>query len=454
LKSDYILDGDQRCKVTIRDINTTGPDDDGELGFNVQYALENTSGEDWQGLSEQVILLDGNSQFIDHIDNFLEQTMPAGETVSLVTGLGGVNAKLFGGEPANGQLILRVAGYGLHKGKLDSVTIPTKPYSIVGLKPTTIGDIVNIVSGSLWRTPTESDNACQVVVRLLCEASAEPVSLVVEAALANKKGRNVTTLDGGKELRPGEVAVIECSGYLKQTEISGGLTASVAVKVFVPTAAAAINFGPFDLTETRRRVSSGDQDEPEAQHELELIESDEITIRFPLTNGEGNFPEVGSFSAMELEDIRKCCTFTIFIDLDAFDGDESVEIIGIEFLYDGVTPIEGENYGYRIENDELTGYPAPIVRFKLKEPVNNEKFRLSMRDCTFSLITSSMRDDGEDPYFAEDNSGYTSIIDLTEIAGRILFLEANGAFCGSTFEFPDGLPSEGFSFLLSDLKLG
>ena len=136
------------------------------------------------------------------------------------------------------------------------------------------------------------------------------------------------------------------------------------------------------------------------------------------------------------------------------EENQDAKIISLEFLYDGVTYIEGNDFGYWFEDDDgLYGYPAPIVRFKLDRMVDVEQFRTSIFTSSFSVITASMEETGEAPYYAEDHNGYTSVLSEYERDEWIEKLKKNNTLCGKIFNYPDGLPECGYSIPAMDFVL-
>ena len=124
-----------------------------------------------------------------------------------------------------------------------------------------------------------------------------------------------------------------------------------------------------------------------------------ITVRFPLTRGDGDFPDISKFSKEEIDDIRKCLTFCFTLDYDSLEAYPDFQITEIEFLYDGISHIisndKDNECGYWFENGEFHGYPAPIIRFGLNQKVSDETFLCCTRLTEFVLKTSLM----EEPYF-------------------------------------------------------
>lgn len=168
----------------------------------------------------------------------------------------------------------------------------------------------------------------------------------------------------------------------------------------------------------------------------------DITVRFCLNKGDGDFVEKSKFAKDELADIRKCLS----LELAYFPHDESrVKILNIEVIYDGITPFD-EWPGYVINRKfkyPLEGYPAPVVRFFLNRSTDENEFLECIRGSSLHVQTKSMMQNDEDPYIAEDQNGYSSVLTSKQRDQEIIFLECHGAYCGKKFHFPDGIPEKG-----------
>ncbi len=172
--------------------------------------------------------------------------------------------------------------------------------------------------------------------------------------------------------------------------------------------------------------------------------SKDITVRFPLTQGEGKIPDI--FSENELHDLRTCLSLEICWEPEQMDENQEAKILSVEILYDGITHIEGEDYGYWFEHDELYGYPAPVIRFFLNQDVDVEQFRRSIFTTSYKLMTKSREEEEDEPfYYAEDHNGYTSILSDEERDEFIEYFKSNSVFCGKIFSFPEGLEEYGHS---------
>jgi hypothetical protein len=181
-----------------------------------------------------------------------------------------------------------------------------------------------------------------------------------------------------------------------------------------------------------------------------------VTIRFVLNKGDGGpFPTRRHFSPAEIADLRQCLAFILDADPGSIESAWKAKILEVVFLYDGITPIRGKDFGYRFpaRKTYLQGYPAPILQFLLDRPVRPSLLcRVLARSC-FNLTTSSLSEVGEAPYYAEDHNGYSSVLADVEIAAWLALLEKHHAYCGKTFVFHDGLPEYGYRFEATDFAL-
>jgi hypothetical protein len=178
-----------------------------------------------------------------------------------------------------------------------------------------------------------------------------------------------------------------------------------------------------------------------------MAKSDDITVRFALTKGDGGFPSKSDFSEKEMADLRSCLTLNICWEPWKFSEKQSVRICSAQFLYDGITRFNDEDFGYWFEKgvNWLCGYPAPIIRFRLDRRVDPADFRIAIFGTSFRLLTSSMRESDSEPFYAEDHNGYTSVLTHRERDEWVEYLNAADVLCGKTFAFPDGMSDDCYS---------
>jgi hypothetical protein len=178
---------------------------------------------------------------------------------------------------------------------------------------------------------------------------------------------------------------------------------------------------------------------------LYMAKSDDITIRFPLNKSEGPPPLKSEFSEEELADLRSCLALSICWEPQQIRKEAAARICSAEFLYDGITRFNGEEFGYWFEEgvDELCGYPAPIIRFRLDHKVDPGDFARALFGTSLRLLTSSMHECGADPFYAEDHNGYTSALTHRQRDRWVEYLDGGRVLCGKTFVFPDGMSEHG-----------
>jgi hypothetical protein len=171
----------------------------------------------------------------------------------------------------------------------------------------------------------------------------------------------------------------------------------------------------------------------------------DITIRFCLDRGEGEYIERSKFSEAEILDVRKCLSLGITFVSNEENG---AKIISVQIIHDGITPVEDEIEGFffnRRGKYPLDGYPTPVVRFLLDCAMDEEEFLQCVSETSYRVHTESMERNGEQPYFAEDHNGYSSVLSRKEREQLITLLQSNEAYCGKQFSFPDGMPECGHS---------
>lgn len=186
------------------------------------------------------------------------------------------------------------------------------------------------------------------------------------------------------------------------------------------------------------------------------VSTTSITIRFVLNKGDGGpFPTHQDFLPTEIADLRHCLAFSLDVDPGRIKSTWKAKILEVAFLYDGITPMQGEDFGYRFQarKAHLQGYPAPILKFLLDRPVRPSLLCRVLAGSWFKLTTASLSEAGEMPYYAEDQNGYSSALTPSDVASWTALLEHHQALCGKTFTFSDGLPENGYLFEAVDFVL-
>lgn len=139
-----------------------------------------------------------------------------------------------------------------------------------------------------------------------------------------------------------------------------------------------------------------------------------ITIRFALTKGEGQFPTKKELSKLPNEKlnegyIHSCMSF------DPSGNEFQDQISKVEMLFDGLAGGSvGPGVGFK--GGEITGYPAPVVRFVLKSDLNEEILLKDVWESGYKLNIPGIT---KDAFYFQDYNGYSSIINLEHLADSV-----------------------------------
>lgn len=184
-----------------------------------------------------------------------------------------------------------------------------------------------------------------------------------------------------------------------------------------------------------------------------MADRKDITIRFCLDQSEGEYIKRSKFSEAELSDVRRCLSLGITFIPNEENG---AKIISVQIIHDGITPVEDEIQGFFINRKgkyPLEGYPTPVVRFLLDRAMDEEEFLQCISETSCCVRTESMERNDEEPYFAEDHNGYSSVLSKKEREQLIILLQCDNAYSGKQFSFPEGMPESGYSIPAMDFAL-
>lgn len=192
-----------------------------------------------------------------------EQTISAGTFCEFEAVLWGVNSKLLGTIPEKAHVVVSVIACGKSQENLGEIAIPEEPYTKVALKPTRVGDILSVVSGSLWKTEPDDDKDVRVEVKLLVQNLTNKhfpqVSLI--AGVRDISGEDMTDASGSDEIRPGDVCVVGGIGYGKDKDMKGA-QASLSISAFWPFASGVGQQQGMTITATENSGDNAEEDVP------------------------------------------------------------------------------------------------------------------------------------------------------------------------------------------------
>lgn len=332
------------CPITIKKVSAEGPDGIGDLSITVKYEVTNGTDEDWEYLDVRSQLLTAAGHIVDESSNIEEQTVSAGEGAEFETSFWSLKAKLLGTNPERAHVIISAVACGLAQQKLGEIAIPVTPMETVPLKPGKLGDAVQFISGSLWKSEPDDDKECCVEVKLLLQNLTKlhlpQVRLIAE--VTDKSDRDVTDAGGYGELRPGSLSVLSGSGNGKDKQFKGA-KANLSIRAHYPVAAGMSQQQGMTVTASENSETNDASREPEiddngsrsmsemvAVFETEIVwefESKEAKSEFLLNpkmafefdpansdnRGEGVIQQMDGILMFDLDDGN--CSFT-FIDED------------------------------------------------------------------------------------------------------------------------------------------
>jgi hypothetical protein len=151
--------------------------------------------------------------------------------------------------------------------------------------------------------------------------------------------------------------------------------------------------------------------------EDELV-SDEIIIRFVFSKGEGEWPELSELTNEEIEDPSLMAEFVFDWDPEEVDDFDigGISILEAQFLYDGISYLPKSDFGLRVADGNLNGYPSPIVKFKLSNAINANALLKAVSSSSIVLMPKNRAETDQEPFYFEDHNGYSSAIELNDVA--------------------------------------
>ncbi len=174
--------------------------------------------------------------------------------------------------------------------------------------------------------------------------------------------------------------------------------------------------------------------------------SHEIVIRFALTKGDdGDYPSSKDFSEVELLNLKTLCTFNLDLDFGKFEDDfDPFELLEVLIIYNGIdtyidTGRDGKpekcGLSWNKDAEQFDGYPAPIIKFTFKEPVNVEWFRQLVMSSTVNLCTSKQKENNSRGYYFEDYNGWVDALGKVETKQWIELMKDSNLFDGRLFKY-------------------
>lgn len=235
---DPLASGLPDCAIAIVSTEAEGPDDDDDIRVTVRYTITNDSDEEWSYLDVRVQLLSSAGLVIDETRDSHEQSIGAGETEEFETGFSGIKAGLLGAAAGQAHAVVSVVACTLHRQDIGITPVPGSAYELAPVSTVDLLGVAKLVAAGLWKTEPDDDKDCKVevkgVVQNLTDKPLHDVRLTAE--VNDRQGRELTDAGAHLELRPGEIAALTGSGYVKEKKLVGAVV-KLAFQACRPVAA-------------------------------------------------------------------------------------------------------------------------------------------------------------------------------------------------------------------------
>jgi hypothetical protein len=271
--------GLDKCDISIVEVKGEGPDSDGGISIEIKYEVTNKSDEDWEYLVARTQLLDANGLPLEESLDTYEQTIAAGDTGELEAYLGWrIKFKSLGATPERTKVLVNLVACGTRMQKLGEFDVPATAFDVVPLKSTKVGNVLQLVSGSLWKTEPDSDKDSNIQVRALVQnltaMHVHEVQLIAE--VTDKAGRDITNAtNGSEEVRPGDVCLISSSGYGKDKQFKGAKVA-LSLRAYFPVATGLSQHFGIEIHESESRTEVEDDEDSSTDAAPEAIEKKSV----------------------------------------------------------------------------------------------------------------------------------------------------------------------------------
>jgi hypothetical protein len=182
----------------------------------------------------------------------------------------------------------------------------------------------------------------------------------------------------------------------------------------------------------------------------------QIAVILGLSKGEGEYPSLKTLSSSEIKDPRTYANFYLDID-QSLEGVPKLKDFGpVTVIYDGVSPLntlsDGDNtivYGLNTSPTAVEGKIRPILKFSIKGEVDPETFLRGVWGSYYMLLPKKQNE----PFYAEDWNGYSSILTSEELQSWIELVKEGGRYCGGIFpikKLMGGMSASNFKYNMAE----
>lgn len=226
------------CRIVIKEV--TAEQDDGEISITAKYEILNTTTEDWEYLELRALLLSASGHILDEAFDTEEQTVGPGASAAFESyfSFRDLDAKALGSAPGAAHVVVQAMAYGRGEEKLGTIAIPDEAFTSVALKPTRVGNILQLISGNLWKKQQPGDKECQVEVKMLVQnlTSLHLPRAQFNASVMDKKGQKLDAAFINEAVLPRGICMVTNSQYFKVKQLGSGAVADVTLAAYWPLA--------------------------------------------------------------------------------------------------------------------------------------------------------------------------------------------------------------------------
>ena len=213
-------------QINIDSITVTGPDRDEEYSFCVKFKVSNDSALSYRSIYVSSQIFNAHGQIIREDKDEFGDEIEAGDSAKFETYINSVKAALVGDNPAGLTVLINVYATHLDNLKLITIQMPSDNYEIIAVDLESDSEIIDLVSGSVWKAPDwddEGDQDPSVVTRICIQNKSR--NFIPKAKLTldvlDKGERSVGDRDTYEELVPGGFLNLEVDCQIPRKKVDG-----------------------------------------------------------------------------------------------------------------------------------------------------------------------------------------------------------------------------------------
>ncbi len=284
---------------------------------------------------------------VDESRDRRQMPVGSGESADCEASFWGVNAKLLGEQPEKAHVVISVNSGGLGLVDLGEASLPENATETVQVQPVKLANELQVVSASICRTEPDGDGDCWVQIRALVQNLTDKAILEakVTGRLLDKVGGEISDVEVYEEIRPGAVAMLQGSSYVKEKQLKSAKV-KLSMQAFRSVAAGLSQKQGMAIIATERDSGHESLDEPDFSSSQSVTVTgamalaDNVIVDFKKEPRNKVFVNFSTLLASAIEEIGREITgedlSTAIDDYQLGDLDDESEAI-----YDGAVAICG-----------------------------------------------------------------------------------------------------------------